>query len=85
MATWAIEAQSKVRPTDFRFSNRARFRRERATYTPSIWVLLAETREAELAGPEHSFQPTPTPLCELALWPLLGVLLYVGPCLGSNS
>ena len=26
---------------------------------------------------ESSFQPTSSPLCELARWPLLGVLLYV--------
>ena len=25
---------------------------------------------------EHSFQPTPSPLCGLAWWPLLGVLLH---------
>ena len=39
MVTWAIEAHCKVPPTDF-FSSHARFRRERDTFVPSIWVLL---------------------------------------------
>ena len=40
MVTWATEAHSKVPLTDFCFFNHARFRRERATFVPSIWVLF---------------------------------------------
>ena len=43
--------------------------------------LLAHLRTyaqpAQLFAAGASFQPTPSPLCELACWPLLGVLLYV--------
>ena len=62
MVTWAIEAHSEVPPTDF-FPNHAQFRRERATFVPSIWVLVLTL---------------PFPLCRLPIFEVLPIFLVLG-------
>ena len=39
--------------------------------------LRTYTQPTQLLAAGASMQPTPSPLCELASWPLLGDLLYV--------